>query len=261
MIRLILNNRNLISSMVGRGLKARFAGTAIGMAWSLILPLAQACVYTFVFSVIMRAKAGGEYQQMPFPIWLLAGLLTWTMFSEALGLAVSVINSNANLVKKTMFDKRVLPLCSVITSSVNHGLALVVLLVIMLFFGIRPGWAILFLPVVSLVMCLYTLAWAYIVAAFNVFLRDIGQMLGIILHIGLFATPIVYSVERAPQAFRIIYTVNPYFYFVNFYREIILLNRLPDIPTLLALTAGVILFLFLADRLFRSLAVGFADSL
>ena len=261
MIRLFRNNRVLIAAMVGRSLKARFAGTMMGMLWAIFLPLAQACIYTFVFSVIMHAKSEGAYQQVPFPIWLLTGLLPWTMFAEALGLAARAITGNVHLVKKTMFDKKVLPLCSVLTSLVNHGFALIILLAVMLFYGLRPGWSILFLPLVSFVMFLFILAWAYIVAAFNVFLRDIDQLLGVVLNIGFFATPIVYSATLAPSAFRFIFKMNPFFYFVNFYREIILLNKLPDIFTLFMLTSGILLFFAIAVRQFEALAPEFADSL
>lgn len=261
MIKLIHHNRHLIASMVARNLKARFAGTAMGILWSFFLPLVQVCIYTFVFSVIMHAKALGEYQHVPFPIWLCAGLLPWNMFSEGLGMAVGSITGNSHIVKKTMFDKRILPLCSVITSLVNHGIALSVLLVFMLFFGIRPGWTLLCLPLVSVIVFLWTLAWAYIVAALNVFLRDISQMVGVILNFCFFATPIVYSKDLVPPVFGMIVKANPFFYLLQAYREIILLNKLPNIFELCVVTAGITLFLSAAVYLFKILSYDFADSL
>lgn len=255
------SHRHLIVSLVKRDLAGRFAGTIFGLFWAVILPLLHAAVYTFVFSVIMRAKTGGEYQNIPFPVWLLAGLLPWTMLSESLYSSAKVISGNANMVKKTIFDKRVLPLTCVAASLVSHCVSLAVLLGIMALFGIYPQWSVIFLPVISLLLVIFSLAWAYILSALNVFIRDIDHVLTALLPIVFFTTPIVYSADLVPDSFRLFLKMSPVYHLVTFYRQTLLLGVTPDPLALFSVSIGVVLFFLFGNYLFRTLSPEFADLL
>lgn len=261
MVTFLHTHRHFIASQVRRELTGRFAGTSLGVLWTVLLPLMQAVLYTLVFSVIMRARPGGEYQKIPFAVWLLAGLMPWSLFAESLSTAARSITGNAYMVKKTMFDKRVLPLSCVLSAAITHGVSLVVLLVIMLAFGVTPHWGILLTPLFAALLAVFALGWAYILAALNVFFRDVDQILGVVLQLAFFATPIVYPEEFLPEGLRFLALANPMHHIVTFYRQAIFLGAAPDPAWLLAVAAGVALFCWLGDALFRSLAPEFADLL
>jgi ABC-type polysaccharide/polyol phosphate export permease len=256
-----LTHRHLISTLVRRETTGRFAGTSLGMLWSVLQPLLHAVVYTFVFSVIMRARSGGEFQQFPFPVWLLAGLTPWALFADSLSSAAKAVTGNGNMVKKTIFDKRVLPLSCVLSSLVTHGVGIGVLLCIMLAFGVAVSWTVLLLPVVGALLAVFALGWAYILSALNVFFRDTDHILAVILQLAFFATPIVYPAELVPDPLRLLVHINPMHYFVTFYRQLLLLGTVPDPLTVLAVGAGAVLFCLFGDYLFRALAPEFADLL
>ena len=218
-------------------------------------------IYTLVFSVIMRAEPGEKFRGVPFALWLLAGILPWIFLAESACQSVVSITGNAALVKKSLFDKAVLPLSAVAANLVTHAVGVAVLLVIALCCGVVPGPAALFLPVVAAVMFAYVLGWAYILAALNVHLRDMGQAVGLILQLGFFLTPIAYPETLAPAWLAIPMRINPYFFVVRFYRDMLLLDRLPGLLPFVLVAAGCIAFLAVAKRFFDRLAPDFADAL
>jgi ABC-type polysaccharide/polyol phosphate export permease len=254
-------NRGLIASLVARDLRGRYTGSFFGPAWTVLTPLSMLVIYTLVFSVIMRANPGEEYANVPFALWLLAGILPWTFLVESAHHAVVSITGNAVLIKKSLFDKDVLPLCAVASNLVTHAIGLVLLVLIMLFCRIVPGPAALSLPIVTLVMFAYVLGWAYLLAALNVYIRDIGQAVGLVLQLGFFLTPIAWGEQLAPAWLARVMMANPYFFFVRFYREALLLDRFPDAAALAVVAAGCLIFLVLAKRLFNRLSPDFADAL
>ncbi|WP_084154073.1 ABC transporter permease [Maridesulfovibrio frigidus] len=257
----IKEHHNLIRSLVKRELAGKFAGTYGGLIWAILQPLLQALVYTFVFSVIMRATTQGEYQHIPFPVWLITGLLPWTMFAESLSSSVNVITRNTNMVKKTLFDKRALPFSCVLSGLAGHGISIIILLVLMLFFRIPPHWTLLLLPFVTILLTLFTLSWAYILAALNVFIRDTDHALSVVLQLLFFATPIVYPAELVPESLQFLVLINPMHHLIAFYRQVILLGVTPDLFTVIVITLGIGIFFMFADSLFRSLSPEFCDVL
>jgi len=261
LIAAISKNRDLIRSLVARDLRGRYTGSLFGAAWTVLTPLSMLLIYTIVFSVIMRANPGEQYKHVPFAVWLLTGILPWTFLVESASQGVVSITSNSVLIKKSLFDKDVLPLCVVAANLVTHGVGLVVLVVIMLCCGIIPGPAALFLPVIAAVMFVFVLGWAYVLAALNVYIRDIGQVVGLALQLGFFLTPIAYPEDLAPAWLSVAMRFNPYFFFVRFYREVLLLDRLPDLVPLAAVAAASVVFLLVAKRVFDRLAPDFADVL
>jgi len=257
----IFRNRNLIATLVKRELTGKFAGTFLGLLWTILQPLLFAALYTIVFSVIMKAPTMGKYNAVPFPVWLLAGMLPWMLFSESIGTATKSITSNVNMIKKTLFDKRVLPLSGVCSGLINHCISLAILMTLMLFFGLTPHRTIIYLPVIIILTMLFTMAWAYILSALNVFFRDIDHALNPILQFAFFATPIVYPAELVPESLRFLVFINPMHHLISLYRQTLLLGVAPGTMTLLMATLGTWGFFIFADSLFRKLASDFCDAL
>lgn len=257
----IKKNRFLILSMVKRDLKGRYSGSFMGMFWSLLNPLSLFCIYTFVFSVILKSKAGAEYGDIPFPIWLLAGIVPWIFFSEAVSQAAMTIIGNAHLVKKSVFDKDILPFCAVSANFINHFIYLSMFLVAIAFVGVAPRVAYLWLIPLWLLVFLHALAWSYLLSSLNVYIRDIGQSLGLMLLLAFFSTPIVYPAEMAPAWAQMILQLNPYSHIVRFYREVLLLGKVPDPGLFVALFFAIVLFFVVSRTVFNRLSPGFADVL
>lgn len=254
-------NRFLIISMMKRDLKGRYSGSFMGMFWSFLNPFSLFCIYTFVFSVIMKAKAGMEYRDVPFPIWLLAGMIPWIFFAEAISQAATSISANTQLVKKSVFDKHILPFSVVGANFINHLIYLFLFMLGIIFSGFIPQLSyIWFIPLWALVF-LHALAWSYFLSSINVYIRDIGHSLNLVLQLAFFSTPIVYSVEIVPSWARIFMYLNPYTYITDFYRDILLLDKSPNPFVFMVLLLFVTLFFAAAKTIFNRLAPGFADVL
>jgi ABC-type polysaccharide/polyol phosphate export permease len=257
----IKKNRFLIISMVKRDLKGRYSGSFMGMFWSILNPLSLFCIYTFVFSVILKAKAGAEYGGIPFPIWLLAGIVPWIFFSEAVSQAATTIIGNAPLVKKSVFDKDILPFCAVSANFINHLIYLFLFVIAIAFIGLSPRVSFLWLIPLWLLVFLHALAWSYLLSSLNVYIRDIGQSLGLMLLLAFFSTPIVYPAEMAPAWAQMILRLNPYSHIVRFYREVLLLGKVPDPFLFVTLFLTVAVFFVISKTVFNRLSPGFADVL
>jgi lipopolysaccharide transport system permease protein len=257
----IKKNRFLIISMVRRDLKGRYSGSFMGMFWSFLTPLSLFCIYTLVFSIIMKAKAGAEYRDIPFPIWLLTGIVPWIFFSEAVSQAATTITGNVQLVKKSVFDKDILPLCAVSANFINHLIYLFLFMIAIVFAGLPPRFSYLWLVPLWLLVFLYALSWSYLLSSLNVYIRDIEHSLGLMLHLAFFMTPIVYPADMAPAWAQVILRVNPYYYIVHFYREVLLLGKLPDPVLFMMLFLAMAGFFVVSKTVFDRLSPGFADVL
>ncbi len=261
MIKVIIKNKYLIYSMVKKDLRGRYSGSFMGLYWSVINPLALLLTYTLVFSTFLKTTPGGDYKHLPFSVWLMAGLLPWVFFSDSISQGAFAIVGNKGLVTKTIFDIEILPICVVIANFITHLIALCILAILMAIFRIKPGIMLLTLPCCMIPIILYALAWCYLVAAFNVFIRDISQVIGIVLNLLFFLTPIFYPAEAIGGIWAYFLKINPYFFFVTWYREIILINKLPNYKEFLILLAIIIIFLFISKKIFDKLKIHFADTL
>lgn len=263
-----LQQRHLIHSLVARSLREQYRGSFFGLAWIILRPLAWMVTYSFALSVILQAGSRSSLTNIPYPVWLLAGLLSYMFFQESTNRAVTSITSQPNLIKKSMFDKSVLPLCTVLSTFVNHFVGLFVLLGVMAGFQIVvPGteiffrWTMLFLPVVSIILFIYTLGWAYFLAALQVYIRDTTQIVSVVMQLLFFLTPIIYPENLIPQWALPLLKINPHFFFVCFYREILLLGRMPNVYSLAGIATISVMIWYLGKTVFTRLAPGFASAL
>ncbi len=187
-LRLIWRYRELLSTLVRKDLKVRYKGSTLGFAWSMLNPLLYLVVYWLVFEVILHSGIPD------FPIWLLAGLLPWTLFSTSLTQSTTSITLNGSLVKKVYFPREILPMATIGAALVHYVLqtGVLVAVLIALRWSVDPAYVWLVLPAL-LVMLLLSTALALLVAAFNVRLRDTQHLLELVLLAWFWATPIVYT--------------------------------------------------------------------
>jgi lipopolysaccharide transport system permease protein len=253
--------RTLIGTLVLRELRARYRGSFLGFLWSFLNPLLLMLVYALVFSIYLRVPMEG------YAVFLFSGLLPWLWFSSSLGHAAGVIVGSGALVKRVFFPAEILPLVSVLSNLINMLLSLPLLFAFLLAFGIRPHGVLLFLPLLLLLQFLLTTGLALALAALNVHLRDVEQILTNGLTLLFFLSPILYPVSTVPTSLNLgerlavplrpLYFLNPIAGLVQSYQNIFFFGREPHwihlgtvaICALVALLAGWHVFDRLRDTL------------
>jgi lipopolysaccharide transport system permease protein len=257
----LYRHRAIIWSFVKRDLLARYRGSTVGLFWSVVHPLIMLGLYTFVFSTIMKIRVGVSEGTEQFALYLFCGLLPWNAFAEGLNRSTGVILENANLIKRAVFPSEILPIYPVISGIVNELIGFTILLTALLVTGHPMTPVMLLLPAIFVLQFVLTTGLAWIIAGTTVFVRDLGQMLGVVLTLGIFLTPIFYPPSVVPQGMRIFLAVNPLYAMVEAYRSVILRGELPAWGGV-ALLASIGIVAFLAGyRLFTRMQPAFADVL
>jgi lipopolysaccharide transport system permease protein len=186
-------NIELLRELVRRDLQSRHKGSALGALWSLLNPLLYMIVYTAVFSRLVRfgtsCPSGGA---PPYPVFLLSALLAWNFFSQGVGYGLRSVTDNATLVKKVAFPRVLLTLSATIAALANYLISLVLLVPLLIFFHIGVGLPLLLAPLLILIVFGMTFGLGLLVAAGNVYFRDVDYIQGIALQVWFFLTPIIY---------------------------------------------------------------------
>lgn len=253
-------NRELIAASVKREILSRYKGSVLGLAWSFIFPLLMLSIYTFVFSEIFKARWNSANEsKTEFALVLFAGLIVFTLFSECINRAPSLILSHATYVKKVVFPLEILPWV-IIANTLFHALiSLVVwLLAYVILFGAPPLTALL-LPLVWLPLLFLINGLCWTLASLGVYIRDIGQIIGVLTTALMFLSPIFFPVNAIPQAYRGLLYANPLTPAVELTRDVLYWGKLPDF-SLLAISWIVSMFLaWLGFAWFQKTRDGFAD--
>lgn len=257
----ILQNRYMIRSLVVRDIRSRYTGSFLGVFWAFVHPLTQLLIFYFVFSVVLRARLGAEYADTNYAVWLMSGMLPWIFFSEVVTRSPSAVLEQASLITKTVFPSEILPFAHMTAALVNHGIVFVILSGFLLVLGYGIPLNILWLPVYLLGVMLFALGLAWILSALNVFLRDIGQILGVVLNLWFFFTPILYPAYMVPESFKSWLAINPMLYPVEGYRMALLGRIEPDFSGLVILFTWGIGAFMVGGLIFKKLKPAFADVL
>ena len=212
--------RGLIQSLVARELKARYRGSVLGFFWSFFNPLLLLLVYSFVFKYILPARFEGIQH---YELFLFCGILPWTWFSASLLESANVLISGGNLIKKVLFPAEVLPIVTVLANMVHFFLGLPILIAFLLYFDAPiDGIELLWFPVVVAVQLIFTLGCALILSALTVHFRDIRDILGHLLTIWFFATPIIYPYKQLTEPWQKLFlSLNPMSHIAITYQEIL----------------------------------------
>jgi lipopolysaccharide transport system permease protein len=250
--------RALIQTLVVRDLKARYRGSVLGFFWSFFNPALLLFIYTFVFTKVL--PSGHPPDMEPFALFMFCGILPWTWFSSSLLESSNTLIAGGNLIKKVLFPAEVLPIVTVLANMVHFFLGLPILAAFVIYYQ-RPVDAIelLWFPVIVLVQLVLTLGLAMFLSALTVHFRDLKDLLGNILTLWFFATPIIYSIEMAPPDMRWWLNLNPMTHLMRSYQEVLFFEGpLGHQKWLAALgVASVVVFLggyFVFDRLRDSFA-------
>lgn len=261
MLKALWAYRGFILGSVRREFQAKYSNSLLGAAWTVINPLAMIVVYTVVFSQIMRAKLPGVDSQFAYSIYLCAGVLTWTFFSETVSRAQNVFLENANLLKKISFPRLCLPVIVVANASLNFAIIFGLFTIFLIASGSFPGWVYLAMFPLLLIQILFSVGLGITLGVLNVFFRDVGQLFGVVLQFWFWLTPVVYPINILPVIVRDALRYNPMTNLITSYQGILVNGQWPDWSTLWPLTMLALLLCFWGMHLFRKHAGEIADEL
>ncbi len=222
MIQELVQYRELLLTMTRRDLLLRYKQTIMGFGWSILMPVTYMIVFSLIFTRVVKLETGA-----PYPIYAYAGLLPWNFFASSLRFAVGSLTSNSTLVTKVYFPREILPFSIILVSLVDFAVGAIVLAGLMAWYGVGLHWTVLLLPVVVLVQILFTAGVTLLLAMGNLFFRDVKYLLEILITLWMFATSVVYPVDRIGGQLGALLGLNPMTPIIEAYRAILLHGTLP----------------------------------
>ena len=255
-------NCNLVVALAKREVLGRYRGSMLGLLWSFFNPLFMLVVYTFVFSVVFKARWGtGDGSKLEFALVLFAGLIVFNLFSECVNRAPALILSNVNYVKKVVFPLEILPFVALLSALFHAGISLGVwLLAYLIFFGLPHGTA-LYLPLLIVPFLFFIMGVSWALSSLGVYLRDVSQFIGVLTTTLMFLSPIFYPVTALPEEYRQWLYVNPLTTAVEQIRDVLYWGKTPDFAVLALYWAATLLIAWLGFAWFQKTRKGFADVL
>ena len=259
-VRSVWTNRKLIISMVRRDILARSRGSFGGAFWTFLNPLLLMATYFFVFGVVLQTKFGADASRTGYVLYFLAGMLPWLPFSEAVGRSPYVIIEHRNFVKKLVFPLDTLPVNLVLSGLVTEVFALAIFFVSLLAIRHSVPASLIWLPILLVPQLVLAAGLCWFLSALGVFVRDLGQIIGFLLTVWFFMTPICYPESQAIPAWAAhLLAWNPILILVRGYRAILLEGRAPAPEPLAGLWLAAILVAVLGYAWFHRLRRSFAD--
>lgn len=220
-----IRHRELLWSLVKRDFVGRYKGSFIGLVWSLLNPLLMLAIYTFVFSVVFKARWGGSDGEISFGIFIFSGMVVHGLFAECLSRSPALIVGHPNFVKKVVFPLEILPWMALGSGLLHFIVSFGVLLLFCVMLGAPVRAGILLVPLVLLPLLLIILGLSWLFASLGVYLRDLSQVVGMLVTVALFLAPIFYSIDALPPIYQSLMMWNPITLPVIQIRDVMILSR------------------------------------
>jgi lipopolysaccharide transport system permease protein len=238
-LREIWKYRELVYFLAWRDVKVRYKQAALGAAWAILQPLLTMIVFTFVFGRV----AGIPSEGVPYPLFSYCALVLWTYFTGVIAQAGQSLVSNSNLITKVYFPRVVLPASSAVGSLLDFAVGLAFLVVLMVYYQVRPGWSLLLAPLFLGGLLLFTLGVSLLLAGMNVLFRDIKYVIPLLIQLGLFVSPVIYPMAYLPRKFQMLVALNPLSGIVEGFRACLFTGpRLDPGLTAISLCGSLIMF-------------------
>ena len=247
--------RELLYFLVWRDLKVRYKQTLIGATWAILQPLMTMVIFTVIFSHFAQIPSDG----LPYPIFAFTALLPWTYFAGALNRSSSSVVSEAHLISKVYFPRAVLPIAGTLSGIIDFGVAFVLLVGMIIWYGIVPGWGLLALPIFLLLAMVTALAVGLWCSALNVRYRDVGYVIPFLTQCWMYASPIAYPISLVPETWRFFYRLNPMAGVIEGFRWALLGKQGPDFVAMAVGTVVVALLLVGGLVFFKQMEPTFVD--
>ena len=251
----MLKYKDLLLELVKRDIKSKYKQSILGYAWVLIVPLINLIVMTIVFSFFIRVPTGN----IPYPIYLFAGLVPWLFTANAISSATASVVQNYSLVTKISLPRYIFPTASVLSKVIDFVLNFTIMFVLIAFFKVSLVWTLLLVPVVFVTQFVLVLGVGMILASINVYYRDVENVIGVLLTMWLYLTPVVYPPEIVPASMAFVFNLNPMTPIINSYRNIILYGVLPPWQSFLYSFIFSVAIFVVGFFVFKKLSRNFAD--
>jgi lipopolysaccharide transport system permease protein len=257
------NNYQLIGQMIKREVVGRYKGSVLGLTWSFLNPILMLLVYTFVFSIVFKARwgDGASDSKTEFAILVFIGMIVQGLFAEAINRAPTLIINNINYVKKVLFPLEILPMISLGTAVFHAGISMLVLALACFLINGFLNWTIIFVPVILVPLAIFVLGISWVLASLGVFMRDVGQTIGIVTTILMFMSPVFYPVSALPVNLQKWMMLNPLTFIIEQARAVTVLGQLPNWPGLAIYSVIALLVMWIGYVWFQKTRKGFADVL
>lgn len=253
--------RYFIASSIRNELRLRFIRSKLGGLWMIIHPLAQVLIFATILSEVLSAKLPGIDNKYAYALYLMAGTLGWALFADGITRSLTLFIDNGNLMKKMAFPRICLPLISSGVVLVNSLLLLVAIFAVFAVLGHFPQEQVLWLPVLMLLTLCFAMALGVLLGVLNVFMRDIGQVVPVILQAWFWLTPIVYNINILPERVHKLFQLNPLYPLITGYQNVLLYNRPPVWGDLVWLVVGTVVLVVVALAVFRRASPEMVDAL
>lgn len=251
----LYNYRELLKTSIKKDIGGKYKHSFLGILWSFINPLLQITVYAFVFQIILRSNIEN------YAVYLCCGLIPWQFFSSVVLRGAATMVDNGNIIKKVYFPREILPLSLVSSEGVNFLISTIIILGFVIFSGIGLSVYVFWYFLIFAIQYIVSIGVALIVSSVTVYFRDLQHILGILMQLFFYATPIVYSIDSVPGNFKWLVKLNPMSYIIEGYRTIFYNKTMPSMKGLMTALAMGLIVCFIGYFIFKKLERRFAEEL
>ena len=261
MLLAIWHYRHFILTSIRNDLRTRFARSKLGATWMILQPLAMCAIYALILGQVLGTRLPDTTNKYAYVVYLLAGLTGWTLFAELISRCLTIFVDNASLLKKMMFPRICLPLIVSGSSLLNNLFLLLAAVGIFIAIGNYPNWMWLWLPVLMGITALFGLALGLILGVLNVFVRDVAQVMNVVLQLWFWLTPIVYAINILSGHFALVLRLNPMYAICSSYQQVLLWGHPPHLKALSVIVVLSLILLVIGMGLFRRASPDMVDVL
>lgn len=259
-IKAIIKHRELLGQIVKREIKSRYKQSILGYFWVILNPFIQMLVMSFVFSTIMRIPTHAS-PNIPYVVFLYTGMLPWTLFANTVASSANSLVGNASLITKVYFPRSIFPIATLLSKTIDFFFASSIFIVFMFIYQIPVNFNLLWFIPIFFIQQIFALGLSFFFSAANLFYRDIQYLLGLLLMLWMYLTPIIYPIEIIPAKYHIFFKLNPMSVLVNAYRQSILGGGTPNLINLGLAFIMSLSVLFVCFKIFKKWEKTFADNI
>ena len=245
--------RELLKTNVQKEIRCKYKGSFLGVLWSFLNPLLMVLVYALVFPYIMKTNVDN------YLVYLITGVIPWNFFTTCITTGCNCVWINGGIIKKVYFPREILPISVVSAGLINFLISCVIVLLFVLFGGIGLSLQLLWLPLIAIIQSALSLGLLFVLSAINVYVRDIEYLVGFLLNLLFYATPILYTVDMFPEKIRWVLYLNPMTTIIESYRNIFYYQQSPVLSSLMIVLVVSFAILMLGYLIFKKLERGFAE--
>lgn len=245
--------RELLKTNVQKEIRGKYKGSFLGVLWSFLNPLLMVLVYALVFPYIMRTNVDN------YLVYLITGVIPWNFFTTCITTGCNCVWINGGIIKKVYFPREILPISVVAAGLINFLISCVIILLFVLFGGIGFSIELLWLPLIAIIQSALSLGLLFILSAINVYVRDIEYLVGFLLNLLFYATPILYTADMFPESIRWVLYLNPMTTIIESYRNIFYYQQSPALIPLMIVFMVSFIILIIGYLIFKKLERGFAE--